>query len=359
MIKELNIREINLQRINFAWILVISLIIFGAIPILINWGKAINYPFVFDYGEGPLFNQAILLSSGKEIYQETWEDYPFTMTNYPPLFVIIYSLIGKFFELSIPLGRFITAFAAFSSAILLGLIIKTLTHDNFSSILGTLLLFVSPIFVLWSKFVRVDILALSLSLAGIFIAIRWRSKNWSPILSALFLICAIYTKQTFLLAAPLALFGWHYFQVRNNIFRFISTLVIGSLFLLILLFVVTNGGFINHTFFGNQNQFSLVQSIAYLLDLFMTLPIILGIVILEIIFILKQKKRELYFTIFYLIGSFGSALAIGKIGAGVNYLLEFLTAICLLTGVALYRWSLPSNQKFGKTLIFLLWSYAR
>src|SRR5579862_2959962 len=49
---------------------------------------ALNDPYTLNYGEGPLLDQAVRLAHGENIYQPDLSQPPYTITNYPPLYVL-------------------------------------------------------------------------------------------------------------------------------------------------------------------------------------------------------------------------------------------------------------------------------
>lgn len=49
---------------------------------------AITYRYPLDYGEAPLLDQAMRLANGQGIYRSDLSGPPYTISNYPPLYVI-------------------------------------------------------------------------------------------------------------------------------------------------------------------------------------------------------------------------------------------------------------------------------
>jgi hypothetical protein len=49
---------------------------------------AVNFPYPLDYGEGPLLDQIVRLAHFENIYRVDLTVPPYTVANYPPLFLL-------------------------------------------------------------------------------------------------------------------------------------------------------------------------------------------------------------------------------------------------------------------------------
>ena len=85
----------------------------------------------------------------------------------------------------------------------MGYSINTLTRDRMASVAGGLTFLAVPFVLPWSSLDRVDMLGLALSWGGLYAIVR-RPDRGGVILAALFLVAVVYTRQTYVLAAPLA-----------------------------------------------------------------------------------------------------------------------------------------------------------
>ena len=100
-------------------------------------------------------------------------------------------------------GRLISLLSVAAVALFVGLTLRAdQRQDRGDS--GGLIFPAMPYVVRWSSLSRVDSLGLALSWAGLFVVARWPEKRWSVFVSALLLVAAVYTRQTYILAAPLA-----------------------------------------------------------------------------------------------------------------------------------------------------------
>ena len=348
-------RLINADKLGELILLVILLI--SAIQVMASWVEALHYPYALDFGEGPLLNQAMLFNSGKIVYQLNLTEYPYILGNYPPLYTALIGLMSNIFGLNLPLGRSVTCISALLAVIFLALVIFSISKDKFASAIGSLLMFTAPFFSYWSALFRVDLMALMFSLAGILVAVRWQRTWWSPLISAFFLIAAIFTRNTFVLAAPLAVTGWYFISERKKAVIFLAILGVGVLAAFEILNLWTNGGFFTHTIAGNANRYSTRQTFEFSLRFFYTVPLLLALVIVELTTRLRTRHSSyLLLIIGYLIGSFSSALLVGKIGAGENYFIELLASFCLFTGLVVARRRGFSHPSRNRVILMILLS---
>jgi 4-amino-4-deoxy-L-arabinose transferase-like glycosyltransferase len=126
---------------------------------------AIPHRYSLDYGEAPLVDQAMRLASGQNIYQADISDLPYTISNYPPLYVSVLAASVKLFGPSqtFLVGRIISAFSAWIASICIALIIYTLAHDRFAALSAAVIFLAFPFVLYWSPLLRIDMFALALS----------------------------------------------------------------------------------------------------------------------------------------------------------------------------------------------------
>ena len=335
-------------KIVIWFFLIASLIIFSLHAVL-----SIAHPYPLDYGEAPLINQAMQLANGENIYRSNIDNPPFTITNYPPLYVISLLPFINSGANMFQIGRVISFLATIGSAVFLGL----LTHHFFKNRLAaftTAALFLSfPYVVEWSVRARIDCLALAFASAALFILARWPKSRWALFGGGVLLVAAAYTRQSYALAAPLGAFAWLWTQDKRRAIQL--AVLVGGLGGLLFLLVnyLTNDGFYYNIITANVNEFGWDRLRHNLLGLWENAAIIL---VLSLIFLVISWKYIKGWSLmaFFLVGSFLSALTIGKIGSNVNYFLE-LTAALSLVGGTLITQSQKHNWRFA--LIILLTSF--
>ena len=300
---------------------------------------AVPYPYSLDYGEAPLVDQAMRLASGQNIYRADISTPPYTISNYPPLYVTLLAASVKLFGSSETffVGRIISVLSAWISGICLILIVYALTRDRFSALSAGLIFLAFPFVLYWSPLLRIDMLALALSLSGLCLLV------WEPLTAqrlfctSLLLVAAIFTRQSYILAAPLAAFVWLLARDRQRAFIFAAWVGSLTLTLFLMLNVFTADGFYFNIVTANVNEFKvdLLKYNALRFARAALIPILLGVFSL----FLSRRLNPLWtLATPYLLGSIISAATIGKIGSNVNYLLELCAALSLATG-AVVAWS--------------------
>jgi hypothetical protein len=213
-----------------------------------------------------------------------------------------------------------------------------------------LLFLAIPYVVHWSSLLRIDMLALACSTAGLYLLARWPTARWSTVGSALLLVAAIYTRQSYALAAPLAAFLWLLMHDRRRTLRpwtlrlrseqaFGLAALVGGLAVILFLILnpLTRGGFYFNVVTANVNEFGMERlewNLRRLRDAAPVLLIIGG----AFLFLAPGRVRSWPLLVPYLIGAALSSLTVGKIGSNVNYFLELCAALSLAAG-ALVAWS--------------------
>ena len=128
---------------------------------------ALNDPYTLNYGEGPLLDQAVRLARGENIYQADLATPPYTITNYPPLYVLAQVPFVERFGPAFWYGRLISLISILVAALLLGLTVQAVTKDWIAGLAAGLTLPAIPYVYYWSALARIDSLALALSMAGL------------------------------------------------------------------------------------------------------------------------------------------------------------------------------------------------
>ena len=320
--------------------IIISFFLFAAIVIFaLHTYLSVAYPYSLDYGEAPLIDQAARLSAGENIYRSDLSTPPYTIANYPPVYVISLIPFLNWFDSPFHMARVISVIATLLSGTFLGLIIHTLSHNRYAALVASILFFASPYVVQWAGRARIDSLALAFATAALFVLVRWPRERWSWLAGGLLLVAAIYTRQSYALAAPLAGFVWVWTQEKRRGVWF--ALLVGGLgiALFFLLNTLTSGGFYYNIVTANVNDFSWERLRDHLLQLWRDNSVILG---LGLVFLCTAWRTQKSWPVlaFFLVGAFLSALTIGKIGSNVNYFLELAAALALVGG-ALMSWSEP------------------
>ena len=295
--------------------------------------QALSFPYPLNYGEGPLLDQALRLARFENIYRTNLSTPPYVVANYPPLFMAAQVPFVWLFGPAMWYGRLISLLSVAAVVLFVGLTLHALTRDRLASLAGALIFPALPYVVRWSSLSRVDSLGLALSWAGLFVVARWPQKRWSVFVSALLLVAAVYTRQTYILAAPLAAFVWLIAQGQRR--RALQTAAIAGgacLLLFAALNISTGEGFFLNTVTANLNDFRWERVSLNALGALLACPLLL-LASLAFLLLTPRKENGAWWLVApYLIASIPTAVLVGKVGSDVNYLLELSAALALATG---------------------------
>ena len=330
-------------------VLLLALGLAVVLSLVYHW-LSVAHPYSLDYGEAPLIDQAMRLGKGENIYRTDLSEPPFTISNYPPIYVVVLAPFVKIFGPNYWAGRMISWIASIGSAIFVAMIIFTITRDRFAALISWLLFTAFPYVIAWSSYGRVDSLALMFSLAGLFVLVRWPASWWGLIGGGSLLVAAIFTRQSFALAAPLAAFIW---MCTNNWRRaFLLAALIGGLSIVIftLITAATGGGFYFNIITANVNEFGM-ERLEWNLRNLRDATLVLLIIAAGSLLLAFLKIPGWALIVPYLIGASLSTLTVGKIGSSYNYFLELCAALSLAAGVVV-AWA--RKISFGRTIYIIL-----
>ncbi len=297
---------------------------------------AIRFPYPLDYGEGPILDQVMHLLQGENIYRPDLTQTPYVISNYPPVFHLLQLPFAAFNGPAFWYGRAISVVSAFIVAVLVGLLIYTLTKEWIASLIGGALLFSFPYIAGWSFFNRVDTVALAFSMAGLYAVVRWPQRSWGLALAYVCFVLAAGTKQSYTLAGPLTACVWLWLQGRRPFALGLAlALVLTGGTLLLLFNFVTQGGFYTHTVTANVNPFLLSILMDYFTNLFVRGGyLVIGLVLFIMVERIGDQMTAVPFVIVYVLASMLAAVTVGKVGSSINYLYELTAALCIGAGVA-------------------------
>lgn len=312
----------------------------GAAVFAADGARVIAFPYPMDYGEGPLLAQTRALAHGEAIYRADLTAPPYTIANYPPLYPLTLTAASRVLGPAFWYGRLLSWLSIVAAAVLIGAMLRALTGDRTAAAVGGLFLLAFPAASYWASLYRVDALALALSLGGLYVCVRSPARWAMPLAAALF-TAAIYTRQSYGLAAPLAAAVWLLGAGRGRRAAALVGLIaiLGAGFFGGLQWL-TRGGFSLNIVTANLNEFQPGSLARYVGDVWTLAPIALlaagGFLLLG----LGLRPPVWRLVAPYLLGAALSALTIGKVGSNVNYLLELGAAVALSIG-GLIAWVRP------------------
>jgi hypothetical protein len=235
--------------------------------------------------------------------------------------------------------------------------IQKFSKNWFAALVAVGCFIASPYVVQWSSLARIDSLALAFATGALFIFARWRDNRWGWIFGGLLLVAAAYTRQSYLLAAPLAAFIWLWHLNKRRAIGLVLFVGAIGLGLFVILNLITHGGFFYNIVTANVNEFGWERLMDHLTNLWHShyILLLLGLLFLVIGWRIKPKTIQVnpwWLIAPFLLGAFLSGLTIGKIGSNINYFLELSAALALTAGI-LIIWS-RSYPWRNAALIFLL-----
>lgn len=327
-------------------ILWIAAILIVAIPLGLSFATyartaaaAVTFVYPLDYGEGPLLDQTLRLADGEALYDNDLSTPPFTISNYPPVFMLLQAPFAMIFGPAFWYGRGISILSALLVCLLVGLTLYALTGDGLAAAVGGALYLAFPYPQYWTTLNRIDSLALAWSWGGLFVLVRHHGRRWGIPLAAALLTAAIFTRQSYALAAPLGGFAWLLFSRQWRKAIQLALITGGStLVLFLLLNLLTSGGFYFHIVTANVNPFFWNTVRNYARELWEnTWLLLIAVVVFLVANRFWNRTAAWGLALPYLIGAAVSAVTVGKDGSNVNYLLELAAALAFCTG-ALLAW---------------------
>lgn len=335
---------------------------------------AVTHRYPLDYGEAPLVDQAMRLVNGEPLYRRDLSAPPYTISNYPPLYGLTLAPGVALFGPNFWAGRLISSLCAIAAGIFLALIIYDASRDPWAAATTAGVLWAMPYVVHWAGLLRIDLLALALSAAALYVLVRAPETRAGLLGGAILLTAAAYTRQSYALAAPFAAFvwlwsqqGWRraftgksqnaldgsrggmasegvgvggikgFFLGRSPGYRpgfFTLAALVGGmgLVLFVIINALTGGGFFFNIVTANVNEYGVDRLLWNLRTLRRDLPLLLLMGALALLLLPVVRLPHWTLIVPYLIGGFLSMLTIGKVGSNVNYFLELCAALSLVAG---------------------------
>jgi hypothetical protein len=229
-------------------------------------------------------------------------------------------------------GRAISLASTVAAAGLIAATLNAFTRDKTASAAGGMTFLAVPFVLHWSSLDRVDMLGLALSWGGLYAVVRRPDRRNNVLLAVLFFVAAIYTRQTYALAAPLAAFAWLLAGGHGRRALALATLTGGFSLLLLGALSALTGGYFFHTVSANVNEFRWEQVSSNLSTTQGLMPLLLVEGVAFVVLGLRSRPPSWWLVGAYLAGSAVAALLIGKVGSDVNYLLELSAALSLAAG---------------------------
>jgi hypothetical protein len=233
-----------------------------ALGAILDFIVAIRDPYELDYGEGIVWQQAALIP-GPRMYA-AGANLPFIAFHYPPLFYLVVRAVATVMPDLLSAGRLVSATAAVSIVPLVAALVLVAARPSsgrrpfaivaISIATGLLALSLHAIRT-WGLFMRVDMIAIALGLAGVAIAAWSDGKLWGTTCGLLLCVASVYCKQT-QLPAGLAVFIVMLLRRPRTAIGAATIAAASGLAVLGVLQWLTLGGFLDNIIGYNVNRFA-------------------------------------------------------------------------------------------------------
>lgn len=297
---------------------------------IVTWARLgaerLANPYQMDYGEGGMLEKAREAASGEPLYPRTTEP-PYVPLVYGPIYPALWGLIYPLAPLAFWPGRLIALLATAGVAACLLVVVWAKTGRWAPGVVAAgLFLALYPV-RFWTALARVDQLALLLSVAGWGTFVYGRRLWW---IGALLMVAALFVKQS-MVAAPLSALvaAWLMGEGRRAL-KGLGLMAAVGVAGLVLTQVLTAGAFIRDALGGNANRWLIGLFLAHLKSFLVAAPAAwLGAALACWAALRDEEMRP---VALYLIAAGLVTLSMGKIGATVNYYIEFSAVAALGVG---------------------------
>ena len=295
----------------------------------------VRFPYQIDYGEGVELYAVSRLLSGETLYGSINQP-PYHVGVYPPLYTLVVAPIAALAGIQYGAGRAVSAVLALFIAWLLGRMVYEETHQPWAGIVTGLLWLASHLVYSWAVLMRVDMLAIALSLLGLYLFWRGyvrRGLERYVFVAMVLFVAAAYARQTSVWAAASCLVclvvmrRWALAGKALALYAGLGLAILG------LLSATTGGEFFRHLVVYNYQvwKFSRWQAAVGRVWALYPLAILAGLITL----VLTLWRRWPALAALYLMFGWLSSVTTGEIGAYINHLLEASAATWLACGLLL------------------------
>jgi hypothetical protein len=316
---------------------------------------AIRYPWGLDYGEGIVWQQARFIFT-PEAYGPI-DRFPAIVFHYTPLYHAVTSLVaGTFGTDELATGRAISLLSTLVAALASGALAAMLVEGRhrkqgrWLAACGASLIVLSYVPVIdWAPLMRVDMLAIALSLLGLVAAFQSIERPRLMLVASLLFVAGIYTKQT-AIAAPVATFAVLLATRPKLALQGIATCTALGMAALIVLSWLTDGGFYRHVFLYNVNRADLsrLSWIMYAAAAHAIYAALAGWMVARRVGKLRGRYRtfralrtagsgdiRLLIALAYFAVTTVMLLTVVKSGSSINYFLEWCFAMAIFVAAGL------------------------
>lgn len=238
-----------------------------AAGVILDFSTALRYPFALEYGEGIVWQQAVLIP-GPRMYGNS-PDLPFIAFHYPPLYYLFTRAALPIQPNFLAAGRFVSSVSAVLIALSVAALVRVAGERPKRPIAGAefavavcaglLVLCLDPVRS-WGMWMRVDTAAIALGMVGLLAGAWANGRFWGTTVALLLCVASVFTKQTEL---PFGIAVFLIALLRNPRGALCAAAIAGSFGVgaLGLMETLTGGGFLHNIIGYNINRFDLKYAI--------------------------------------------------------------------------------------------------
>jgi hypothetical protein len=298
--------------------------------------RVLPFPYPLDYGEGAILDQALRLAHFENIYPFDLAHAPYVVSNYPPIFIMLHVPFLWAFGPAYWYGRLLSQISAVLCSVAIGGILLRLTEDRLAAVVAGLAFLCLPPVVVFGQFDRVDMVGLALSLTALWLVVGQPAGSRGIVGASLLMVAAIYTRQSYLLTAPVTAIVWLLSQRRPRA-AVVFTVIVGlsCLMAMVALNAATAGGFFFHTVTATRGSMSVNRLRFFVQLLGRMYPLGALLVALAVCLAVWTRPPWAPAIATYLLCSLVATLAVAKHGSTINYFLEISAGASFSIGVLL------------------------
>jgi len=321
---------------NIQKIFLLILIVFLSFIFLNYFSVSLSnlvYPYDVEQAEGFMLPRIkFLLTGHPEYLYNSIYSYPYYFTNdYPPAFYFITAFLSLIFGEGFFAGRLFALLSSLLIGFFIFKIVKMKTKNAYLGLMAALFFFSSYVIFYWGSIYRVDVTGALFSLVGVYFFLMYKKnktdrKNKYFILSILFFILAVTTKQSYIIA-PLSSFFYLFLIDKRESFRFLLLFIVPTISIFLLLNFLTDGQFFLHTMVYNskllisQNSTDLINNL-----------ITVNFIILAISFLYFIREKMELISIYFLFSLLFALFQVFKTGSATNYFIEPVITMSIILG---------------------------
>lgn len=340
--------------------LTLVLLLSGTIRIVDLAVHSIDYPYQLDFGEGTVFHQVRRMMQGESIYPSINEP-PFIATTYTPAYH--YAVIALDYLVGNPLksGRLLSCLYTFGTAILLALCVWTTTSSQRSAfrIAGSLFAFSAFLsaesVAYWGMLMRVDMQAFFFSFLGVYLFLKIPADAGLKIFVTLVpLVLAAFTRQTVVAGLISCCLYLLITRPKTGLLYSLSGLLFSGFLTGAVVFKEPE--FWDQAFYIHLIQNFDIELLYRLLRSFLVVPfficIVLSALYCVLVWFVKTRPHQEVVLSGYFVMALALCITAAKVGAYLNYLVDAIAIVCLLSGIFIARhldnWLAKSSASWWK-----------